>query len=96
MGRMSIESGIRAAEAALFRRIQWSPVETVMPIEADGTVTSIRVLSFGEGQPILCLHAASWFAAHWSELCSLLTGYRFHCVDMPGHGLSGAVNYAGR
>jgi pimeloyl-ACP methyl ester carboxylesterase len=96
MTRMAIESGIRAAEIDIFRRFQIAPVETVIPIEADGTTTSIRVLSFGEGQPILFLHAASWFAAHWSELCSLLKGYRCHCVDMPGHGLSGAADYSGK
>lgn len=93
---LSIEGEIRAVEADLFRRVGRSPVETILQINADGTATSIRVLSFGEGQPILCLHAASWFAAHWLELCSLLAGYRCHCIDMPGHGLSGVVDYSGR
>src|SRR5262249_11146752 len=35
-------------------------------------------------------------AAHWSPLCARLAGRRVYCVDMPGHGLSDAVDYSDR
>jgi pimeloyl-ACP methyl ester carboxylesterase len=92
--KLHVETDIRKAEAALFRRFGTQPSECTARTHLDGS--SLRILSFGNGRPVLCLHAASWFAAHWAPLCALLPGHRFHCVDMPGHGLSGEVNYHGK
>jgi pimeloyl-ACP methyl ester carboxylesterase len=44
----------------------------------------------------VCLHAASWFAAHWAPLCAELPDRRIYCIDMPGHGLSDSVDYSDR
>src|SRR5262245_17693985 len=92
----AIESAIRTAEQALFRRYSVAPTEIVTRPVVDRMPIQLRVLAFGNGPPMLCLHAASWFAAHWAPLCALLPSRRVYCVDMPGHGLSDGIDYSGR
>jgi hypothetical protein len=61
----AVESDIRAAEQALFRRYAVAPSEIVTRSLINKVSIQLRVLAFGDGPPVLCLHAASWFAAHW-------------------------------
>ena len=63
-------------------------------VTVSGEPVSIRVLGYGEGEPVLFLHAATWFAAHWSLLASSIPSRRLLWVDMPGHGLSDAVDFS--
>jgi len=88
-----IEDRIRTLEREHFarHRVTWS--ERFLDVDAG---VRIRVLELGNGAPIICLHAASWFAAHWAELSASLPGHRLCCLDMPGHGLSDAVVYSVR
>src|SRR5262245_55352123 len=89
-----LEARLRSAERALFARLGVEPTEHVVPAGPAADSPRLRVLAFGTGAPVVCLHAASWFAAHWSPLCLRLAGRRVYCVDMPGHGLSDAVDYS--
>src|SRR5262245_24729949 len=91
-----LEARLRSAERALFARLGVEPTEHVVPAGPAADSPRLRVLAFGTGAPVVCLHAASWFAAHWSPLCLRLAGRRVYCVDMPGHGLSDAVDYSDR
>jgi 4,5:9,10-diseco-3-hydroxy-5,9,17-trioxoandrosta-1(10),2-diene-4-oate hydrolase len=89
----SLESRIRDAERTLFTRFGAAPTERVVRAGADERSPRLRVLIFGTGPPVVCLHAASWFAAHWAPLCAQLPERSVYCLDMPGHGLSDGVEY---
>jgi len=88
-----LEAGIRRAETALFAQFGLTPSERFVVVDAGGARARLRVLEVGSGSPVLFLHAASWFAAHWAPLLAHLPGWRAICVDMPGHGLSDGVDY---
>jgi len=72
-----IEDRIRTLEREHFarHRVTWS--ERFLDVDAG---VRIRVLELGNGAPIICLHAASWFAAHWAELSASLPGHRLCSV----------------
>src|SRR5262247_4168163 len=91
-----LEDRLRSTERALFARLGGEPTEHVVPAGPAADSPRLRVLTFGTGAPVVCLHAASWFAAHWAPLCARLPGRRVYCVDMPGHGLSDGVDYSDR
>jgi pimeloyl-ACP methyl ester carboxylesterase len=91
-----LEARLRSTERALFARCGVEPTEHVVRAGAAADAPRLRILAVGTGAPVVCLHAASWFAAHWAPLCAQLPGRRVYCVDMPGHGLSDAVDYSDR
>src|SRR5262249_44730715 len=91
-----LEARLRATERVLFARMGVEPTEHFVPAGSAADSPRLRVLAFGTGKPIVCLHAASWFAAHWSPLCARLAGRRVYSVDMPGHGLSDAADSSAR
>src|SRR5215469_14556609 len=86
-----LEARLRSAERALFAHCGVEPSEHLVHAGSVADAPRLRVLAFGTGPPVVCLHAASWFGAHWASLCAQLSGRRLYCVDMPGHGLSDAV-----
>jgi pimeloyl-ACP methyl ester carboxylesterase len=91
-----LEARLRSTERALFIRCGVEPTEYIVQAGTAADAPRLRVLAFGTGAPVVCLHAASWFAAHSAPLCALLPTRRVYCVDMPGHGLSDAVDYSNR
>ena len=91
-----LEARLRATERMLFVRCGVEPTEHIVQAGRAADTPRLRVLAFGTGAPVVCLHAASWFAAHWAPLCAQLPARRVYCVDMPGHGLSDDVDYSTR
>src|SRR5262245_42295107 len=91
-----LEARLRSSERALFARCGIEPTEHFVHAGPAADAPRLRVLTFGTGAPVVCLHAASWFAAHWAPLCAQLPGRRVYCIDMPGHGLSDGVDYSDR
>jgi pimeloyl-ACP methyl ester carboxylesterase len=51
------------------------------------------VLELGSGPPGLLLHPAGFFGAVWVSQLARLPGHHLVAPDLPGHGLSGAVDY---
>jgi pimeloyl-ACP methyl ester carboxylesterase len=88
---MTIEDKVRAAEQSLFEMAELA-VETSF-LELPRTGIRVRVLSVGDGQPVVFLHGVTVGAVEWTPLLAELSGYRIHAVDLPGHGLSGPVDY---
>lgn len=88
---MALETKIRQAEAKLFDTVGLAPDESFIDLRRTGA--RLRVLSFGKGQPVLLLHGVGICAAAWTPLVRVLPGFRLHAVDLPGHGLSSAVDY---
>jgi pimeloyl-ACP methyl ester carboxylesterase len=95
-GRSQLEARLRAAESTFFARCGVEASEHIVRAGTAADAPRLRVLVFGAGAPVVCLHAASWFAAHWAPLCARLPGRRVYCIDMPGHGLSDGVDYSER
>jgi len=91
-----LEARLRSTERALFAGCGVEPAEQIVRAGPAADAARLRVLTFGAGAPVVCLHAASWFAAHWAPLCAQLPGRRVYCIDMPGHGLSDGVDYSNR
>ncbi len=88
-----IEAKIEDAEGRLFAKYNVSPRRHT--IELGSQRTRIRVLEVGEGPPVFLLHAGSLFGACWVSQLARLRGYRLLAPDLPGHGMSGAVDYRG-
>ena len=88
-----IETRIEDAEKRLFARYEVRP--TPRFLEFDSEPTRIRVLELGSGPPVLLLHPAGYFGAVWVSQLARLRGHRLLAPDLPGHGLSGALDYRG-
>jgi pimeloyl-ACP methyl ester carboxylesterase len=58
--------------------------------------TAVRVLEAGDGPPLLLVHGSGMSASTWAPLLPYLAGHRLIAFDLPGFGLSGAFDYAGR
>jgi pimeloyl-ACP methyl ester carboxylesterase len=56
----------------------------------------VRVLEAGAGAPLVLLHGSGMSAPTWAPLLAALRDRRVHAFDLPGFGLSGAYDYAGR
>jgi pimeloyl-ACP methyl ester carboxylesterase len=52
------------------------------------------VLETGSGAPVLFLHGSPATSLVWVPLLAKLPGVRAIAIDRPGHGLSGAIDYA--
>src|SRR4051812_43402594 len=86
---MDLERHIHAAEADLFRTVGAEVEESSLHLDTTGV--NLRVLSCGDGPPLLLLHGVSLSAAAWAPLFGMLPGRRLLAVDLPGHGLSDPV-----
>ena len=83
---MSLEQRIRSAEADLFSSVGVEVDESFL--ELANTGVRVRLLSHGNGPPLVLLHGVSLTAAAWAPLFTALSGWRVLAVDLPGHGLS--------
>jgi pimeloyl-ACP methyl ester carboxylesterase len=83
---MTIERRIRSAEADLFATVGAEVDESFLELTRTGL--RLRLLSHGDGPPLVLLHGVSLSAAAWAPLFNLLPGWRVLAVDLPGHGLS--------
>jgi pimeloyl-ACP methyl ester carboxylesterase len=57
---------------------------------------AVRVLEAGEGPPLLLVHGSGMSASTWAPLMPHLAGQRLIALDLPGFGLSDALDYRGR
>ncbi len=89
----TIEEQIRDAEKRLFARYDVSVTEHLVDLKVGGSALRVRVLETGSGPPVVLLHPATFFAAHWAPMLPHIPNRRLLCVDVPGHGLSGGVDY---
>jgi pimeloyl-ACP methyl ester carboxylesterase len=83
---MSLEQRIRSAEADLFQTVGAEVDESFLDLANTGV--RVRLLSHGNGPPLVLLHGVSLTAAAWAPLVTALSGWRVLAVDLPGHGLS--------
>lgn len=88
---MTLDQKIREAESRLFGRYGLQPEESFVDLAT--AQVRLRMLSLGAGPPLVLLHGVSLTGAVWASWLSELTGYQIHLVELPGHGLSGAVTY---
>jgi pimeloyl-ACP methyl ester carboxylesterase len=88
---MKLDHRIREAEAQLFARSGLWPEESFLDLPS--AKVRLRVLSVGEGPPLVMLHGVALAAAVWAPWLADLAGYRALLVELPGHGLSGPVAY---
>src|SRR5690348_4910793 len=89
--RSGNERRIRDVEHDLFAALDLSIDERFLDLER--TDVRVRVLSHGQGPPLVLLHGVSLMAAAWAPLFAELPGIRLLAVDLPGHGLSDPVDY---
>ena len=89
--RSGVERRIRDVEHDLFAALDLSVEESFLDLER--TAVRVRVLSHGQGPPLVLLHGVSLMAAAWAPLFAELPGIRLLAVDLPGHGLSDPVHY---
>ncbi len=89
----TIEEQIRDAEGRLFARYDVSLTEHLLDLKVGGSALRLRVLEAGSGSPVVLLHPGTYFAAHWAPMLPHIPNRRLLCVDFPGHGLSGGVDY---
>jgi pimeloyl-ACP methyl ester carboxylesterase len=88
---VGLEGRIRDAENDLFAALDAEVEERFLDLKQ--TDLRVRVLSRGDGPPLLLLHGVSLSAAAWAPLLAELRGFRLLAVDLPGHGLSDPVRY---
>src|SRR5690242_16809625 len=88
---MGLDTKIRDAEAALCALHDVAADESFIDLRS--TSVRLRVLSIGSGPPVVLLHGVGLAAAVWIPWVRELSGYRLHLVELPGHGLSGPVEY---
>ncbi len=83
---MSLEQRIRSAEADLFSSVGAEVDESFLELAKTGV--RVRLLSHGNGPPLVLLHGVSLTSAAWAPLFTALSGWHVLAVDLPGHGLS--------
>jgi pimeloyl-ACP methyl ester carboxylesterase len=88
---MKLDHRIRDAETRLFARYGLRPDESFL--DTGPGRMRLRMLSVGDGPPLVMLHGVSLAAAVWAPWLADLTGYRAHLVELPGHGLSEPAGY---
>jgi pimeloyl-ACP methyl ester carboxylesterase len=57
---------------------------------------AVRVLEGGDGPPLVLVHGSGMSASTWAPLMPYLGAYRLIAFDLPGFGLSDALDYRGR
>jgi pimeloyl-ACP methyl ester carboxylesterase len=65
----------------------------VVAVTTTEPALSLRVLVVGRGQPVLCLHGLGSVGGIWASLAPSLPGCQLVCVDLPGCGGSGPIDY---
>lgn len=88
---MAEHAHIRRAERAVFDHYSIACDEHRIALPHNAS--TVRVISMGQGPPVLLLHGATFCAATWAPLLAELGGVRLHALDLPGHGLSGPGDY---
>jgi len=88
---MTLDDRIRGAETRLFARYGLRPEESYA--DTGPARVRLRVLSVGDGPPLVMLHGVTLAAGVWAPWLTELTGYRAHLVELPGHGLSEPLRY---
>jgi pimeloyl-ACP methyl ester carboxylesterase len=89
----SLDARIAGLEDRLFRRYGTGAVTHLLRPGPNGL--ALRVHDIGDGPPVLLLHPAAFFGAHWAPIVPHLAGHRLLAVDQPGHGLSEGIDYRG-
>jgi pimeloyl-ACP methyl ester carboxylesterase len=89
LGRL--ERQLQEAEQHLFAAIGADVEE--FSIELSQTRLRVRVLSHGQGPPVVLLHGVAVSAAIWAPLFTELGRFRLLAVDLPGHGLSDPTTF---
>ena len=82
----------RQAEQRLFDRYGLTPEERFVTIHEPAA--RLRVLSVGDGEPILFVPGTGGTGPYWAPLVAELGGFRCLLVDRPGWGLSSPIDYA--
>lgn len=88
---MELDRRIREAENRLFAGGGLQAEESFLDLAS--AEVRLRVLSVGAGRPLVMLHGVSLAAAVWAPWLAEFAGYRTLLVELPGHGLSGPVDY---
>jgi pimeloyl-ACP methyl ester carboxylesterase len=88
---MTLEQRIHQAEAELFHAVGADVEDSFLDLATTGL--RVRLLSHGNGSPLVLLHGVSLGATAWASLFSALPGHRLLAVDLPGHGLSDPASY---
>jgi pimeloyl-ACP methyl ester carboxylesterase len=88
---MTLEERIHNAEADLFHSLGVKVDESYLDLA--NTRLRVRLLSGGNGPPLVLLHGVSLSAAAWAPLFAALPDRRLLAIDLPGHGLSEAASY---
>ncbi len=79
------------AERALWAHYGLQPKEQFLKLEEPAA--RLRVLEFGEGEPVLFVHGTAG-PGSWASLVSELRGFRCLVLDRPGWGLSSAIDFS--
>jgi pimeloyl-ACP methyl ester carboxylesterase len=87
----NLEQRIRDAERNLFAAVDADVDEFYLTLPRTGL--RVRVLSQGQGPPVVLLHGVTENAAIWAPLFTNLRQFRLLAVDLPGHGLSDPVTF---
>lgn len=80
---------VEAAERKLFRRLRLDVEKRNLRVLG----INVRVLEFGEGRPLVCLHGLGEVASQWAPLAAELEGRRVIAADLPGFGLSQGFDF---
>ena len=86
-------SAFQDAEAQVFAGYSLTPRSRHLRLK-EPSIT-LRAIEIGSGEPALFLHGGGVCPAHWASLMSCLPSLRKIAIDMPGHGLSGDVDFGG-
>ena len=82
----------RRVDAALWEHYGLSPKEQM--VEVGAPATTLRVLEWGEGPPVLFIHGNAGPGACFAPLISQLGGFRCLVLERPGWGLSSPIDYS--
>src|SRR6266567_1182400 len=88
-----VKPDLADVEARVFARYGVDP--RAHALELDDPPLSLRIREVGSGEPALLLHGITLSAVHWAPLMARLPSSRCLAIDMPGHGGSGSVDFAG-
>lgn len=82
----------RRIDAAFWEHYGLSPKEQM--VEVGRPATTLRVLEWGEGPPVLFIHGNAGPGACFAPLIARLSGYRCLVLERPGWGLSSPIDYS--